>query len=143
LPKLAGETPALPDVRRPRHSINDQHQNGGLFGGFHHGLKFARAGVRGVEFAGQARNGIEEEKAAAAFDGISSFSGGIPLVSGSCVAPVPVRCRFCELCEFVNNFFGRFLPVAGIFGRKEARARLTDLKYETEGRLYLGTRRAG
>ena len=58
--------------------MDDQPQNGSLFGGFHHGLKFARAVVRGVEFAGQARNGIEEKKAAAAFYGIFIFFGRHP-----------------------------------------------------------------
>jgi hypothetical protein len=53
------------------------------------------------------------------------------------------RLRTCEIGERVDNFSKKMLPSAGICARKEMHARLTDLKYETEGRLDLETRRAG
>jgi hypothetical protein len=38
-----------------------------------------------------------------------------------CVAPVPVRCRSCEFCEFVNNFPESFLLMTEIYETNEMR----------------------
>jgi hypothetical protein len=53
--------------------------------------------------------------------GIAICSNKSPCPGKPCAAPVPDWCRSCEFCEFVNNFFGRFLSAAGIFAKMTAR----------------------
>ena len=45
----------------------------------------------------------------------------VALGNNLCVALVTGWCRPCEFCEFVNNFFGRFLLVAGIYETNKTR----------------------